>query len=938
MAGAGLTAEKLRVMDAVRRLPVVAAELDGVAPHAVPRVACEVLCAALRDLGDGVHARLLRTAFGIDYAGSAKDLTARRLEFVAAHNAAERAARSRNVLPSTPRALYAIEQQMLEAVVTALGASSVDPVPPDAGHQPGPVGAVAAVPRHLPAAPARFCGRADALAWLDARALVADAERGVPTVVAVHGTAGVGKTALALHWAHAVADRFPDGQLYIDLRGHAKDCAPVTPWEALSRLLGALGVVPNAIPADEEQRVGAYRSATAGKQLLVVLDNAATSEQVAPLVPGTPGCTVVVTSRNALPGLVVSQGADVLTLDVLAPGDAVALFAALLGADRTQADPTATAAVAALCGRLPLALRIVAAKLQAEPEATLGDMEERLRATDRLSALGFENDGEVAVRTAFALSYDSLADDVRRAFRLLALVPGADVTAETAGALLGTDTATADRLLDRLVAGHLIARSAQWRFQFHDLLREYATELTRATDSDSDRDAALDRLLGYYVHRAGGATTLLHASSLRVPGDRPDLPAPEPLPDRDAAIGWLERERANLTAAVVHAGAHGHTTAAWQLAFAMRGCFLIGASGADLLPIGTVGLAAAESERHLHAASAMHAILGRAHRQLGDLSTAARHVGQALARSQEAEWTAGEIVARCTLGVIHEDQGRLADAITHHEAALDLSRRHGDPARGATHLVNIGSALCRMGRFSDAAPYCTEALDIMRAAGDERGIGFAREMLGLISHQFGKFEEAARDFELALAAYRGLDFRDLEAECLSAFARLQCDVGDLPAARGSARASLRLARTLDDVRLKVIAANALGEIALRGGDPAAAQRQHRAALGLAAGIGYRLGRVGARVGLAAAAVAGAADDARALAEEAVADAAQGGFLALEARALTVLGRARLALGDGPGAFEAASRALDRHLDGGSAIGVAEAEALLSLCDATGTST
>lgn len=926
MAGTGLTAEKLRVMDAVRRLPVVAAKLEGVAPHAVPWAAFEVLCAALRDLGDGVHARLLRTAFGIDYGGSAKDLTARRQEFIAAHNAAEHAARSRNVLPSTARALYAIEQHMLEAVVTAFGASEVGSMPADAVPHPAPV---AAVPRHLPAAPAKFCGRTDALEWLDAHALVADAERGVPAVVAVDGTAGVGKTALALHWAHANAERFPDGQLYIDLRGHTKGGTPIAPSEALSRLLGALAVPLDAIPADEEQRAGAYRSATAGKRLLIVLDNAATSEQTAPLIPGTPGCTVVVTSRNALPGLVVGHGAQVLTLDVLADDEALGLFEALLGADRTGADPSATTAVAVLCGRLPLALRIVAAKLRAEPDATFGDMKARLRATDRLTALGFGDDGEVAVRTAFALSYDSLAGEVRRAFRFLSLVPGTDVTTDTAAALLGVDATTAEQLLDRLVASHLVAHSPQGRFELHDLLREYAAELALATDDESEREAALGRLFGHYIHRTADATILVRPTQAGLPGERPDLPAPDPLADRDAAIAWLTVERTNLIAAAVHAAAHGQTTATWQLAFELRGCFYIGLPGIDWLPIGEAGLAAAESEGHHHAVAAMHGLLGRVHRELGDLTTAVHHVRQALVRSQQAGWVEGEMLTHCTLGGILQDQGLLDEAFLHHQAALDLERRHGDPAGGGLHLVNIGSALCQIGRFSDAAAYCTEALDILRRKGEERGTAYAHEMLGTIHHQFGQLDEATEHLECALAEYRRLGFRDLEAECLSTLARLRCDLRDLPGARSSARASSRLARTLDNVRLKVVAANALGEVALRGGDPAVAERHHRAALGLAAGIGNRLGHVGARVGLAAAAVGSAAEDARALAEEGVAAAQDYGFLALQARAWTILGRARIASGDRTGAIEAANCALDLHRECGSALGAADAHRVLT---------
>lgn len=918
MAGGGLTVEKLQVMAAARRTPRIAAALAGVAPHDVPRTAYDVLVAAVHELGDGLQARLLRNALAIGYAGSAKDLTARRLEYVQAHNAAARAAGSRNLLPGTTRALYAIEQQSLDALVTALGTPAVDVA------APGP----AVVPRQLPAAPGRFAGRADALGWLDARAFGPECDA-APAVLAIRGTAGVGKTALALHWAHHVTDRFPDGQLYVDLRGHSRGGEPVTPTAALSRLLTALGVAPEAVPGDEEHLAGAYRSATAGRRLLIVLDNAATTEQVAPLVPGTPGCVVVVTSRNVLPGLAVEHGAHVLTLDVLTPADAAALLDGLLGAERTGADPGSAATVAALCGYLPLALRIVAAKILTDPDATLAGMAARLRESDRLSTLGFDDSG-VAVRAAFELSYGSLADDARHAFRMIGLVPGTDVTADAVAALLGIGAAAAERLLDRLAAGHLLARSGPGRFQMHDLLRDYAAELCLATEAEPERHAALTRLVAYYVHRSTDATMLLNPASLRLPDDLPDAPRPEPLPDRDAAVGWFAAEWATLTATVVRAVALGHVSEGWQLAYAMRGCFLVGICGADWLPVGQAGLAAATGTGHHQAAAAMHNLLGRAYRRLGDLTNAAHHTELSLEMARTAGWPRGETIAHCMLGGIRQDQGLLAAALTHHEAALALERSYGDPAGGMIHLANIGSALYQIGRYSDAAEYFANALDIVRRKGDERGVAIVSEALGAINHQFLKLDEAVTDVDRALAAFRRLGFRDLEAECLSTLARIRCDLGDAPGARAYGLASARLARSLGDVRVEVIAANTLGEVALRAGDPAEAARRHRAAHRHAGRIGYPVGRIGALAGLAAATVAGG--DAAAgerLARDAVAAATDGGFLGLEARSLTVLGSALLASGDRAGAAEAGNRALDLYLTCGSRLGAADAEKLLA---------
>jgi tetratricopeptide (TPR) repeat protein len=923
MASTGLTIEKLLVMESVLQLPVIAAALDGVEPAAAPRAALDALMTAARGLGDGPQARLLRNALAIDYDGSGKDLTARRIEFVRNHNDAARAAGSRNFLPETTRALYAIEQQVLESLVTALGAPGRD-APAVTRREPKPV----TLPRQLPATTVHFSGRADALAWLDAS--LSDEPGLAPTVLAIDGTAGVGKTALALHWAHRVAARFPDGQLYIDLRGHSRDGDPVSHTIALNHFLQALGVPPENRPADEKQLAGVYRSATAGKRLLIVLDNAATTEQVGPLIPGEPGCTVLVTSRNALPGLVVTHDARVLTLDALRPVEAQALLGALAGPERAGADPAATAELAALCGLLPLALRIVAAKLQAEPQSSVTDMLLRLRKNDRLTALEFGRDSEIAVRAAFELSYDSLPAAEQRVFRLLGLVPGMDVTHDAVAALLDTDTATAGQLLDALAAGHLISRQPRLRYQFHDLLREYAKELCAAVDPEDERAAAVERLLTFYVHRTIDATRLLHPRSLRLPGDEPEGVPPSGLADRDAAIAWLTDEQPNLTAAVLHAQAHGAPTAAWRLAYAMRSYFLVGPGGLGWLAVGPAGLAGAIEAGHYHAVSAMHGLLGRSHRMLGDLPTAAQHIAEALAASEAAGWAKGEVIAHCTLGGILQDQGRLAEAITHHEAALAIERALGDPNTGGVHLANIAAVLTQIGEFADAVPYCEGALDLMRRNGDERGVAVSMEVLGAAFHQLGRLADAATHVTGALAEYRRMGFRDLEAEGLCTLARICCDAGEVDAARRHAAESWRLAGEVDDARIEVVAANTAGAVALRAGDPQSAAGWHRQALDLATGIGYRVGHVAALVGLAATAVeTGPAAAARARAEEALAAARDAELRALEAEALVLLGRTCSALGDRAAAEAAYTAALAIRRAAGAALAQAETERLLA---------
>lgn len=423
-------------------------------------------------------------------------------------------------------------------------------------------------PAQLPAEVTAFTGRETPLKQLDMLLPNEDDPDGatgppLPVVATIVGTAGVGKTALAMRWAHQVRRFFPDGQLYVNMRGYAA-VPPMRPIDALARFLPSLGVPAEQVPLDLDVAASLYRSLLADKKILVLLDNVAHSDQVRPLLPGSRGCRVLLTSRDKLGGLVARDGAVPLTLDALDPAESMTLLTRLLGADRVAAEPDAATTLSDLCGHLPLALRIAAANLTARPTHAIADYTTRLAAGDRLAALQMDGDPEATVRAAFDHSYATLPDDAARLFRLLGLLPGTEITAPAAAALADFSLSQANRLLDRLARGHLIVEHTRDRYTLHDLLRLYAADLA-ARDGTLDPRAALDRLYDHYLRGVRSAVTRLDPYASR-------LPVPGPVAgDRTEALAWLDAELPNLMAAITHAVAQGPRVVAWQLADALRG-------------------------------------------------------------------------------------------------------------------------------------------------------------------------------------------------------------------------------------------------------------------------------------------------------------------------------------------------------------------------------
>jgi hypothetical protein len=365
-------------------------------------------------------------------------------------------------------------------------------------------------PAQLPADLPSFTSRGDELAALDA-ILARTTDPPTAAVISLSGTAGVGKTALALHWAHRVADRFPDGQLYVDLRGFDPTGSAMSPDEAIRGFLDAVGVTARCIPASLDARAGRYRSLLAGRRMLVVLDNARDTDQVCPLLPGAPGCLVLVTSRNQLTSLVAKEGAHPVTLDLLAPDEALQLLTRRLGPARVAGELDAAEDIIASCARLPLALSIVAARAASHPTFRLADLAADLRS--RHNGLDAFDGGEPVTdaRALFSWSYHALSDPAARLFRLLGLHPGPDIGNLAAASLAGIPVARARSLLAQLTRAHLVTERAPGRYAFHDLLRTYAAELARAVDGDAERRAARQRMFDHYLHTSHAAGRLLDA-------------------------------------------------------------------------------------------------------------------------------------------------------------------------------------------------------------------------------------------------------------------------------------------------------------------------------------------------------------------------------------------------------------------------------------------
>ena len=707
------------------------------------------------------------------------------------------------------------------------------------------------VPRQLPRAADHFVGRHRELARLFG---VLDRSGGpvpgaAPTVV-ITGTAGVGKTALALRWAHQVIDRFPDGQLYVNLRGYDPD-QPLTADDVLSGFLRALGLPGERIPSDPDQRAAEFRTQLAGRRFLIVLDNARNVDQVRPLLPGSSSCLAVVTSRDALPGLVARDGAVRVDVDLLSAEDASRLMRDLIG-ERAVAAPESVARLVEGCCQLPLALRVAAELANvraAEPLAFLAS--ELDRRQGRLDLLEADGDARSAVREVFSWSYRNLDAETARVFRLAGLFPGPDFDVRTAAALAGVGLADAGPSLTRLAGARLIQPVGRGRYGLHDLLREYARELAEAQGSETERQDALTRLFDYYVHAtvyALDALSLLEQSYYRPLRSGPATPVPV-FAEPAEASAWLEAEWASLLAVGCHAADDGWPRHAIALSVILYTCLDRAVNPAELRALYAAAHRAAEESGDQRGDAYTLNSLASVDWRLGHFRQAALECRQSLEMFREIGDRVGEARAVNNLGTMSTRLGWYPIAMDCFQQSLALCREAGNRNLEASRLVNLSYVSLRLGRYKETLDYSRQALALGREVGSPQLEAYGLSYLATACLRADRHSEAIGHFQRALELFREVGNHLGEAEVLIARAEVDWDEGRSGQAVHHVRRGLALGRESGDWVHEGWALNTSGDVLRAVGQPAVARAYYSEALKVVGRTGDPYDRARAHHGL-----------------------------------------------------------------------------------------
>ncbi|WP_322746684.1 AfsR/SARP family transcriptional regulator [Saccharothrix syringae] len=659
---------------------------------------------------------------------------------------------------------------------------------PDPDPDTAPPVATGPVPRQLPAAPPHFTGR-DA----ELTALTAAAERGGAVVIsAITGAGGIGKTWLALHWAHRNLHRFPDGQLFVDLRGFSPDSEPMDPAVAVRGFLDALGVPPGRQPADPSAQTALFHELAAGKRMLLVLDNAAGAAQAAPLLPGGSTCTVLVTSRSRTAAAVAGRE---LALGVLDDTEARDLLTAKLGAGRTAAEPAAVTELIRLCGGFPLALGIVAGHAHTRPHLPLSVVAADLRDLG-LAALE-DSDPTASLPAVLSWSLRALTPDQRRAYALLGTAPGPDIGLPAAASLVGLPRDEAAAVLAALEHASLLTRDGHDRHRMHDLIRAHAAD-TAHDLPEPERDAALRRLLDFYLHTADAADRAVYPSRGTLALD-PPAPGVHPHPDFDpaTAMAWFDAEHPNLLAAHHHAAARGRHRTTWDLARSLHSYHQRRGHLHDRITVWRAALAAAAHLPDPGALIQAHRLLGTAQALLGRHEEAFEHMHRALALAEEHRDPTHQAHTHRMLALAWERQGDDRRALEHITRSLHLHRALGQPVLEADALNAVGWYHARLGDYDTAREHCLAALALQRDQADDGAVANTLDSLGYIDHRTGRHAEAVEHYRQALDRYRELGITYEYTDTLDRLGHPHAALGQRDRAREVWREALRLYRHQD---------------------------------------------------------------------------------------------------------------------------------------------
>jgi len=661
-------------------------------------------------------------------------------------------------------------------------------------HQRAPATARPArgTPRQLPTAMRHFSGRQQELAELDFL-LDQALDAGTVLVMAISGTAGIGKTTLAVFWAHRVAHRFPDGQMYVNLRGFEANDPAVDPAEAVRRFLNALNVPPERIPAEADAQAALYRSHLAGRRMLLVLDNARNSAQVRPLLPGAPGCLVLVTSRSQLTGLIAADGAHPLTLNLLTVEDARLLLSRRLGAERVAAEPTAVTDIIARCAGLPLALALMAARCAVRPTVPLWLLATELRDTQQRWQTLTDDDPASDVRTVLSWSYQALTPSAARLFRLLGLHPGQDTDALAAASLAGLTAGAARTLLAELTQGSLLVEHVPGRYAFHDLLRAYAAQLTHSIDPDDQRRAATGRVLDHYLYSAYSAALLLAtpAGPLTL-GSAPAGVMPGQLADDEQAMHWFTVEYRVILAAIGYAAGAGWDTHVWQLTWTVSTFLDRQGHWHDWAAACCAAVAAADRLADPAIQAWAHRTLARSYTRLGRFDDADTQLRDALRLYHQSADQAGQADTHYYLVILWLRRNRLKCALDHALQSLDLSRAAGHQHRQALALNAVGFCQARLGNYVSSLTSCEQALVLHQELSDRHGEAHTWDSLGYAHHHLGHHIQAIDCYQNALTMVRHLGDRYQEADTLGNFGDTHLAMGRPHAAHGAWQQALTI--------------------------------------------------------------------------------------------------------------------------------------------------